>query len=73
MSNDLSDVPCVGSEQVHPIDGRQYGQIPIYSASPSASPDGQHEVAGTESFQLSSSEEWLAELVSRETAKGGLT
>lgn len=58
MSRKLSDVPCVGSEQVYPIDGRQYSQILDHPHS-LVPPDGQHEICGTESLRLSTPEELL--------------
>ena len=61
MKSILSDVPCVGSEQVYPIDGRRYGQIPDEYLHPlPAPPGGQHEICGTESLRHPTREELLA-------------
>lgn len=73
MKNAFSDVPSIGSEQTYPIDGRQYGQSPSHRSSHPLSPDGSHEVCGTESFRLPSFEEWVALVISLERKKGGLT
>jgi hypothetical protein len=63
MNKDLSHVPCVGSELTHPIDGRLYGQSTKGKlTSPSAAPDGQHEVCGTEPNEIPNALTWLTEL-----------
>jgi len=66
MNRNLSPVPCVGSEQTYPIDGRLYGQSSDRGSRIPKSPDGSHEICGTESFQLPSPKDWLDDIASRD-------